>query len=109
MGFSQTLRAWDKDDSEREVAVPASPGDLLVHHSRMVHRAEPNRSASRHRRAIGAIFYAASAKVDEAAHQQRQAEIRARAAVLPGQESRKRGADDDDRAGDRAGDRAEDR
>ena len=51
----------------------------------MVHRAEPNRSA-RPRRAIGAIFYGASAAVDEAGHAARQLEISRRATQLEGQQ-----------------------
>ena len=44
----------------------AQPGDLLVHDAMTIHLADKNRS-SRSRKAIGFIYYAASAKVDEAA------------------------------------------
>lgn len=86
VGFSQQLVEYGERERAREVAVPAAPGDLLVHHSRMVHRADANASATRHRRAIGAIFYSSSAQVDEAAHAARQEEICQRAAALQGQQ-----------------------
>lgn len=86
MGFSQTLVEYSAAGGPLEVAVPAMPGDLICHHSRMVHRAGPNTTATRHRRALGAIFYGASSCVDEAAHAQRAAEIRQRAMQLEGQQ-----------------------
>ena len=49
------------------VKIKAQPGDLLVHDAMTIHLADENRS-SRSRKAIGFIYYAASAKVDEAAH-----------------------------------------
>jgi len=46
----------------------AEPGDLLVHHARTVHRADGNRSADRHRRALGLVYCSARAREDVAAH-----------------------------------------
>ena len=63
----------------------ARPGDLIVHQSLMVHRADANRSGERHRRAVGAIFYADSHRVDRPRWEARQAEIATRAALLEGQ------------------------
>ena len=51
----------------------------------IVHRAEANQSEWRHRRAIGAIFYGKSARVNEEEYAARQAEIHQRAALLKGQ------------------------
>ena len=93
MGFSQVLERYNAVDRpggtgvDTEVAVPAAPGDLILHHARMAHRADANTSSTRHRRALGAIFYGASAKVDQVAYDRRQAEIHRRAAQLPGQVS----------------------
>ena len=41
----------------------AMPGDLLVHSARLIHRADPNSSSSRHRRSIGEIFKSTSASL----------------------------------------------
>ena len=64
----------------------ACPGDLLVHGAKLIHRAEPNRSATRQRRAVGAIFYTDSARWDEGEYARRAEEIRRRSAALPGQQ-----------------------
>jgi phytanoyl-CoA hydroxylase len=60
VGFSQGI-TYGPDDFATEVAVPAEPGDLLVHHSLTIHRADANRS-DRHRRSLGLVYYAARAK-----------------------------------------------
>ena len=88
LGFSQALQpgAYTAADAASEFAVRASPGDLVLHVATMVHRAEANTCARRERRAIGAIFYGQSARVDEAAHAARQVEIHRRAAAIKGQQ-----------------------
>ncbi len=68
LGFSQGLQDWSAADEAREVMQVLQPGDVLAHHSLTVHRADANRS-NRSRRAVGLVYYAASAKVDPAAHQ----------------------------------------
>eukprot|EP00927_Polykrikos_kofoidii_P071975 TRINITY_DN68154_c0_g1_i1.p1 TRINITY_DN68154_c0_g1~~TRINITY_DN68154_c0_g1_i1.p1 ORF type:complete len:296 (+),score=34.12 TRINITY_DN68154_c0_g1_i1:65-952(+) len=88
MGFSQRITDFDEtcpSDTSEEIVMVAQPGDLIVHHCLMVHRALPNRSLTRHRRAIGAIFYGESAVRDEDAYAKRALEIRKRAAKLDGQ------------------------
>ena len=60
VGFSQGL-SYGPDDFASEVAVTAQPGDLLVHHSMTIHRADANRS-DRHRRSLGFVYFAARAK-----------------------------------------------
>lgn len=61
LGFSQGLIEYSDTDKENEVMVTASPGDLIVHHCLMVHRADGNTS-NRSRRALGFIYYSARAK-----------------------------------------------
>lgn len=69
LGFSQGIVDYPSiADSECEVAVSASPGDLLIHHAMTVHRADGNRSAARSRRALGFIYYSERAREDEEAH-----------------------------------------
>jgi ectoine hydroxylase-related dioxygenase (phytanoyl-CoA dioxygenase family) len=43
--------------------VTLSPGDAVIHHSLTIHRTEPNTS-DRLRRAIGLVYFAASAAED---------------------------------------------
>ena len=63
LGFSQGIPDYGVEDRKKEVAVPARPGDLLVHHSLMIHRAEANMS-DRKRRALGLVYYSSNAKED---------------------------------------------
>ena len=67
-GFSQGITDYGTaDDVANEVAVPAKPGDLLIHHAMTIHRADRNASVTRTRRALGFIYFSASAKEDTAA------------------------------------------
>lgn len=68
LGFSQGISDYEEADREREVAVSAAPGDLLIHHAMTIHRADGNRSSSRSRRALGWVYYRSDAKQDQAAH-----------------------------------------
>ncbi|MEX0612820.1 MAG: phytanoyl-CoA dioxygenase family protein [Pirellulales bacterium] len=69
LGFSQGIPDYPTDDDlANEVAFPAQPGDLLVHDSLTIHRADGNRSSSRSRRALGFIYYSERARED-AAHE----------------------------------------
>lgn len=64
-GFSQAITDFGTAaDMAGEVAMPAKPGDLLIHHAMTIHRAEANKSQTRSRRALGLIYVAASAKED---------------------------------------------
>jgi phytanoyl-CoA hydroxylase len=63
LGFSQSIRDYGVADAQNEVAISAEPGDLLVHHSLTIHRADANRSSSA-RRALALIYYSRSAKED---------------------------------------------
>jgi len=83
-GFSQAIVGFDPSQ-EHELILEAAPGDLLVHAALTIHRAEPNRSRSRPRRAVGATFFGCSARVDPAAKAAREQEIKRRAALLEGQ------------------------
>jgi phytanoyl-CoA hydroxylase len=68
LGFSQGITDYPTDDDRNsEIAVPANPGDLLVHHALTIHRADANRSMTRTRRALGFIYYSERAREDMAA------------------------------------------
>ena len=68
LGFSQGITDFPHpEDQAQLMKTKAQPGDLLVHDAMTIHLADENQS-SRTREAIGFIYYAASAKVDEAVH-----------------------------------------
>ncbi len=69
LGFSQGITDYGTpQDLSHEVAFPAEPGDLLAHHALTIHRADGNRTHDRDRQALGFIYYAATAKIDDEAH-----------------------------------------
>ena len=77
LGFSQGIRDYPTpDDQDREVAMPAHPGDLLVHHAMTIHRADGNRSVKRSRRSLGFIYYSERTRQDEAAHRAYQEKLK---------------------------------
>lgn len=70
LGFSQGIVDYgNMNDVANEISVPAKPGDLLIHHAMTIHRADGNTSATRSRRAMGLIYFAASAQEDKVAKQ----------------------------------------
>ena len=54
---------------KNEVFFQTKAGDLLVHHSLTIHRADGNNSEDRSRKAMGFIYYANKAKENKAAHE----------------------------------------
>lgn len=65
LGFSQQIVDFGtEDDMKNEIAFPANPGDLLMHHSLTIHRAGANTTANRTRKAMGLIYWGESAKED---------------------------------------------
>lgn len=77
LGFSQGISDYPTpDDQDREVAMHAQPGDLLVHHAMTIHRADGNRSTTRSRRSLGLIYYSERARQDEAAHRAYQQKLK---------------------------------
>ena len=67
LGFSQGITDYGPKDEEMEVMVEMQPGDAVVHHAEIIHRADPNQSASRHRRAFAMVYKGVSCKIDEEA------------------------------------------
>lgn len=67
LGFSQGIADYGDADRAREVAIFAQPGDVLIHHGNMIHRADANRSPTRRRRSFGMVFQAVSCRRDEEA------------------------------------------
>ncbi|WP_437206915.1 phytanoyl-CoA dioxygenase family protein [Planctomicrobium sp. SH664] len=69
VGFSQGISDFGEADLTNEVEIHLQPGDVTVHHGWTIHRAEPNRSTTRHRRSFAMVFKGISCRRDEAAHQ----------------------------------------
>jgi phytanoyl-CoA hydroxylase len=63
LGFSQKLADYGPEDEALAEPMIMQPGDLLVHHTLTIHRADPNTS-DRERRAMAMVYYAARAKPD---------------------------------------------
>jgi len=64
LGFSQGISDYDEKDKAKEVYFITKPGDLLIHHSMTIHRADGNSSAVRGRKALGFIYFGESAQED---------------------------------------------
>ncbi|GAB3907913.1 hypothetical protein GCM10028803_42540 [Larkinella knui] len=78
VGFSQGMTDFGtENDWANEVALPAKPGDLLIHHSMTVHWADGNQSLTRTRRALGFIYFAESAREDKVKKEAYQRELKA--------------------------------
>jgi phytanoyl-CoA hydroxylase len=65
LGFSQGITDYGPDDQAREVQIHLQPGDAVVHHGEMIHRAEPNRSRNRQRRAFAMVCRGVSCRRDD--------------------------------------------
>jgi phytanoyl-CoA hydroxylase len=72
LGFSQGISDYGLQDESREVVVDLRAGDLVAHHGMTIHRADPNRSPTRHRRAFAMVFRGISCSLDEAAQRRYQ-------------------------------------
>ena len=66
LGFSQGITDYGSADTAIEQKVHLQPGDVVAHHGMTIHRAEPNRSSSRTRRAFAMVFKGISCQLDEA-------------------------------------------
>ena len=62
MGFSRGITDYGEAALAAERVILASPGDLVIHHCMIVHRADSNPS-DRLRRAMGVVYYAGRARV----------------------------------------------
>ena len=63
-GFSLGVTDYGDADFAGEVPIPAEPGDVVIHHWQMLHRAGPNTS-DRDRWGLGTIFHSSRARPDE--------------------------------------------
>ena len=64
-GFSQQILDFGtEEDISNEISLQAKPGDILVHHSLTIHRADRNLSKVRSRESLGLVYYGKSAQED---------------------------------------------
>lgn len=75
LGFSQAVEDFGEADRAREIPIPAEQGDVLIHHGNTIHRADANRSPTRHRRSFGMVFQGVSSQRDEVAFQKYKASL----------------------------------
>jgi phytanoyl-CoA hydroxylase len=68
LGFSQGITDFGPLDESGERKIHLSPGDAAAHHGMTIHRAEPNRSQNRNRRAFAMVFKGISCRRDEAGY-----------------------------------------
>jgi phytanoyl-CoA hydroxylase len=68
LGFSQGITDYGPKDEARAAKICLRIGDATVHHGNTIHRAEPNRTAGRHRRAFAMVIEGASCRRDEEAY-----------------------------------------
>lgn len=76
IGFSQGIPDYGTEDREAEVLIELAPGDAVIHHGNLIHRAEANQSTVRHRRAFAQVFKGASCRRDEAAFERYRAALK---------------------------------
>lgn len=76
LGFSQGILDYGKQEAvDDEIFFRTKAGDLLVHHSMTIHRADGNKSENRSRKAMGFIYYAHTAKEDKIAQREYQKKL----------------------------------
>ncbi len=76
LGFSQAITDYGPQDEEREAPIHLAPGDAVAHHGETIHRAEANRSTTRHRRAFAMVFQGEGCLRDEHAYARYQASLK---------------------------------
>jgi phytanoyl-CoA hydroxylase len=77
LGFSQGISDWSVNDDENEIQMKAQAGDILIHHSLTIHRANANQSEHT-RESIGFIFYRKDVVENKAAHNSYKAQLNKR-------------------------------
>ena len=75
VGFSQTAE-WTDADTAAEVALTLAPGDCVVHHVGVLHRADANCAPDRSRLAIGCVYQADSCTLDPIGYQRHLADLK---------------------------------
>lgn len=69
LGFSQGITEYTPEDEAHERTMILEPGDAVVHHGNTIHRADPNRSPDRNRRAFAMVIRGQSCRRDDEAYE----------------------------------------
>lgn len=64
LGFSQYIPNYDELKAD-EVTIKLNPGDASIHHANIIHRADPNTSTMRNRRAFAMVMQGESCEIDQ--------------------------------------------
>jgi ectoine hydroxylase-related dioxygenase (phytanoyl-CoA dioxygenase family) len=75
LGFSQGITDYGPADGQRECPIFLQPGDVVAHHGNTIHRADANRSPTRHRRAFAMVYQGQSCQRDAPAFARYQAAL----------------------------------
>nr|MBI1232482.1 phytanoyl-CoA dioxygenase family protein [Cytophagales bacterium] len=75
LGFSQGISDYREADRLVEIPMIVAPGDMIVHHSLTIHRADANAS-TRSRRGLGFIYYSDLAREDRVKHAEYQQKLK---------------------------------
>lgn len=67
LGFSQGIADYGQEDLAAERPIVMEPGDVTIHHGNTIHRADANRSTTRHRRSFALVMKGVSARRDATA------------------------------------------
>jgi len=67
LGFSQGISDYGDADRALERPIVMQPGDVTIHHGNTIHRADANRSPTRHRRSFALVIKGVSARRDPVA------------------------------------------
>ena len=77
VGFSQAIPEYKEADFNSEVLVEGlKPGDVVCHHGQTIHRAGPNLSQKRRRRALALVYRGASCTRDRVLVRRYEEELR---------------------------------
>lgn len=82
LGFSQGITDYGPEDFAHEVPIVLQPGDVVIHHGNTIHRADANRSTTRHRRSFALVFKGISCRRDEEAFARYRAAAQAQHSAL---------------------------
>lgn len=82
LGFSQTILDYGANDAADEVPVTLKANDLVVHHGWAIHRADPNRSATRGRPSFAMVFRGVSTSVDQAGYRRYEESVKSQHETL---------------------------
>jgi 2-oxoglutarate-dependent dioxygenase len=76
LGFSQRIVDYGPEDEAREVQIHLDAGDAVAHHCELIHRADPNTSPVRSRRAFAMVFRGVSCQLDQASFERYQDQVK---------------------------------